>query len=836
MSLVALLLTSTALTAGIVPPARQAQAPAGTAAVSPPASAPSSTVPSQTAPGKSGPPRRVRLSIGLLISGSPIGEVTVDTSTSGDAQVDFAQFAAALRPIVTPAVMDDLTRRAAGREFVPIVDLTSPALPIAFDMAALQLKVDLPVDARATGMISIAGPTTINPASLTAPEGFSTGVTFSIADRISQNRGFGYFDRAPLTVAARGFVNLGGIDGVNLAFLTGYREGEYPVRQQTTLFHDDVARAIRYSVGDLNPESFGAYSSPTSMLGIGVERLYQEIQPYRNLRPSGRGGLTIQRPSHVDVLVNGALYRTLDLGPGQYNLRDFPFLDGLNDVQLVVRDDTGREETIALSFFSDTDLLEPGISIFSANFGFEQNSFGDFQETGYRHTPSFTGFYQRGITDRLTLGGGTQWDDSNGIVSGQAVIATPMGVIGLQGAADFNSHDATQWAALASYRLRSSGDSGMQSSLDLDVEYQSAGFSPMAPIGTEPNQHSLDVTARYQTALWRKAFGTFGASYSKGRPGFRDLVTASAGVTQRIGRFNVSVNYLYSKDAPRSDHRFTLSISIPFSSNQYARASYDTDRNRVSADYDLIGLEGLDQTNAQVSLSRDDAGRAADVDVTHYGNRFQATLDHSYQRTDGVTNEFTDVGAAFGIGYAGGKVALGRDADRGFTIVAAHPTLRGAQVTASDNYALGPSARTGALGPALVPTQRAYQPDAIKVNVDNVPPGYDIGPGRIDILPGAASGYVFEVGSAASNTVIGRIVTAKGLPAVYLAGSLIPISGKDAQPVQFFTNRTGRMVAQKVAPGSYRVILNGSTTVIGEVIVPVNPKGPVDAGVLTVKE
>lgn len=604
----------------------------------------------------------------------------------------------------------------------------------------------------------------------------------------------------------------------------------------TTLFHDDVAHAIRYSLGDVTPQSFGAYSTSSGMIGIGVERLYQEIQPYRNLRPSGRGGLTIERPSHVDILVNGALYRTIDLAPGNYNLRDFPFLDGLNDVQLVVRDDTGREETINLSFFSDVDLLQPGLSIFSAAFGFEQNRFGQFEETGYRRTPSFSGFYQRGITDRLTLGASAQGDRHNGLISGEAVVATPLGVFGLQGAGDFNSVDPAQWAALASWRLSSSTQSGAQRSFDLDIEYESAFFSPMAPAGTERNHYSLDITARVQTQLWRDAYGTLGGTYRLGRRGYRDEVTASVGVTQRIARLNLSVNYVYAKDAPRSDHRVMLSISMPLSNNQYARAGYDTDRNRVSTDYDLIGIEGLNQTSAQISLARDDTGRSAQVDVSHYGNRFQATFNHSYQHTDGATSEFTDVGAAFGIGYAGGRVALGRDADRGFTIVSAHPTLRGAQVTASDNYALGSSARTGALGPALVPTQRAYQPDAIKIAVDNIPPGYDIGPGRIDILPGAASGYVFEVGSAASNTVIGRIVTNEGKPATYLAGSLNPVSGKEARPVQFFTNRTGRMVAQQVAPGRYRVMLNDASAPLGEITVPTNPRGPVDIGMLRMKQ
>src|SRR5690349_100701 len=82
--------------------------------------------------------RRVRLTVGLLVSGSPMGDIAIDTTGSGtDTLVDFNQLAILLRPIVTQQIMDDLIQRASGRAFVPIADLSSEALPIVFDLSAL---------------------------------------------------------------------------------------------------------------------------------------------------------------------------------------------------------------------------------------------------------------------------------------------------------------------------------------------------------------------------------------------------------------------------------------------------------------------------------------------------------------------------------------------------------------------------------------------------------------------------------------------------------------------------------------------------------------------------
>lgn len=801
--------------------------------------------PQTAAPARTPPPatRRVtRLDVALLLNGSPAGDVPIETAADGSTSVDVTQLVARLAPAVTQPLRDELIARAAGRAFVPIDELRSPRFPISFDMASLQLRVDVPVDARSINQLSLSGAARGEQADVAAPSNFAFGVSLTIADRLVSEGVFRDLQRDPFNIAAQGFVNIGGKSGAYLTFLGGLQEGGRPFRQRTTLFHDNEARAIRYSLGDVDPLTSGSFANPLALAGIGVERLYQTIQPYRNLRPAGRGGLALDRPSRVEVYVNGAIYRTLSLGAGRYSLRDFPFLDGLNDVRLVVSDDTGRTETIGLSFFSDTELLDQNISIFSATAGFRRDRFGQFSSTRYGGDPIFSGLYQVGVTDRLTLGGSIQADPRNAFASALAVVGTPIGIFGAEAALDLRSGESPRGALLLNYRLARTGASGRQTRLDLDFQLRSDGFSPLETAAGVRDPYAYDVAARFQQALRFDIFATVTAGYSKGRAGRPDLTTGSAGLSRSFGRINVSAGYTYRDDGVRREHRGSVGLSVPISRRQYARASYDTSRNRVGLDYTLQGYEGLDQTTAQVSLAREDGARGASAQVEHFANRFRALLQHDYDRRDGLTSQTTNLAVTTGLGYADGQWAIGRDPGRGFVMVAKHASLRSADLIVSDQYSLGPAAKTGALGPALVPVQRQYQGNSLVVAAPEAPPGYDLGAGRLDVRPGAASGYRWLVGSDASFTVTGKVVDAKGAPVAFLAGTLRSLSGRadraagTAVTIAFFTNRTGRLVAQNLAPGRYAIVPSDANKPIAEVEIKTDSTNPIDIGTIVVKD
>ena len=197
---------------------------------------------------------------------------------------------------------------------------------------------------------------------------------------------------------------------------------------------------------------------------------------------------------------------------------------------------------------------------------------------------------------------------------------------------------------------------------------------------------------------------------------------------------------------------------------------------------------------------------------------------------DGQTANASDWNARTFIGYADGRVAIGRSADEGFVIAALHPSLRGAQasILTGDRVV----ARSGWLGPALVPVGRAYGVGRYEVKVDPLPVGYDLGAGTINVFPGFGTGYRATIGSDESHIAVGILVGPSG-PLALVAGTIEPMEPerrKTWKPRGFFTNRSGRFVADRLAPGRYRMMLPGQQQTMFEIAK--NAEGLIDVGTI----
>jgi outer membrane usher protein len=171
-------------------------------------------------------------------------------------------------------------------------------------------------------------------------------------------------------------------------------------RAATRLTYDDVDTAIRYAAGEVTPRITGFQGSGT-ILGIAVAQDYQGIRPFENIRPSGRGGVTLDRPSTIIVETNGVETRRLRLDPGRYQLNDLSSQFGANDVRLIVEDDLGRHEVASAAFFTATAMLAGGLTDFGAALGQQEDG-----EHRYGGPITATGYVRPGFANRFTLGAG----------------------------------------------------------------------------------------------------------------------------------------------------------------------------------------------------------------------------------------------------------------------------------------------------------------------------------------------------------------------------------------------------------------------------------------------
>jgi len=136
----------------------------------------------------------------------------------------------------------------------------------------------------------------------------------------------------------------------------------------------------------------------------------------------------------------------------------------------------------------------------------------------------------------------------------------------------------------------------------------------------------------------------------------------------------------------------------------------------------------------------------------------------------------------------------------------------------------------------LIPLNSPYSERVHRVSVQNLPAGLDIGTDEIKVFPSQNSGYKIRVGSDPSALVIGKLITNDDSPIALSVGKLVSTVNPEAEPIEFFTNRTGRFVAERVPPGRYTMILMPEETVITEVDIGAGEEGVVQLGTITIKE
>jgi outer membrane usher protein len=787
----------------------------------------------------------------LWVDGRNIGDLTASVQDDALVNVQRDRLLTLLTPLLKPEVLAPLRDKTSMT--VTTQELTAAGLPMRYLADEVRLDLQTPLEKRLPKDISLGYFQDTGGADFVQPSDFSAIINSSVRSEYVHTQPSGDDDTFnPLNSVFNVRANAFGVSGLNLDTDMFFKDEDDRSwnRGQSTLFHDDVDTAVRYSAGDLNYATSDSLQGFRNIGGLSIERRYSEIQPSRMIRSTGRGEFTLDQTSVVDVIVNGVTVRTVRLDPGRYNLRDLPFVDGLNDIELRIRDQQGRETTMRFSSFGDTVLLDEGISEFSLNFGaaseIQDNNEPEYDESN----PTYSTFYRRGMTDNLTLGASAQGDTNINAQGVNAGLATLWGTFG------------------ASYALSNSSiaDTGMGTAMTLDYKLErpdpwledqrqefdfsyletSSDFSTLddAQSDTGPsNTTKNEWRARFRQPLSDTAALSLGGSYAVGRDTddtFAANVSLSETITPKLtGYINVEygtrsttndednetegrvfATLTYKFDSPNGRSRTASSrYSSPTNSGSVEWQDLANDRNRVGS-YDFTA-----------GAATSDSDESATADFGYTGNRYLLQADHearSDQNDSGITEQVSGVTFQSAVAYSGGQMAVGRPTnDSAFAIVTPHKTLANNKISVDVNENDMPLAETDIFGPALVPDLRTYSPSRLPVRVDDLPTGYDLGSGRYDLNPGARTGYNLQVGSANSIVIIGRIVRPDGTPYTLASGIITPEEG---QPTSFFTNRSGRFVGEKLAPGKHTLTLYTDPPLSTTFVIPEDAVGRVELG------
>lgn len=767
----------------------------------------------------------VPLDVPLTLNERFLGTISVAVDAKGDGEVDARRLIELLAPIVAKTILADLETRIAGQARAKFSQLNGENFVVFFDPFQLQLAVTLPRDATKPTEVRIIERDIIpNPSDFDQPADFAAGANISATQRYVHSDGSGF---QPLSVDVDALMNIGGFDGVTITGgvrYDGSNKDQRWERREIRATRDFFGSAIRATIGEFTPSSV-AFQGSGRILGIGVERAYATIRPFQNVRPIGRKDFQIDRESSVDVYVNDIRVRTIRLAAGRYDIGDFPFASGSNNVRLVVDNVGGRQEILDFNIFSGAELLTPGLTEFGAAIGLRESD----QRLHYR-SPAVTAYGYHGLLDNLTLGVNGQATNLGWQAGGSLLWGSTLGFVQIE--------------AMGSHSLKGGG-SGMAASFDYRGElsllnprdirfsltslYRSRNFQDAFSFDIR-NLQALQTVA---LAQWRAPYGIsvgLGYSYTKMRENRRDIRRIDANIGRTFGRFSFNSTGSRVTDDRGTDWRLTLGFSMRLGRNWYGDYRYDTGENRHELEISRSSEGKLNEISGNLRVSTERDGRALAGRLAYINNRFDMVVNHNRvesRKADGVSFTVSDWNVRTFFGYADGSFGIGRTVNDGFIIAPLHNSLKGSQLSLQQGDRI--IAKSGFWGPALLPISRAYGVNRYEVKVDPLPLGYDIGSGIINSFPSYGSGYRAMIGSDASRIVTGYLTGSTG-PLSLVGGTVVSLDENNPQERQFFTNRSGRFVADRMAPGRYGLKIGGA--VIGEFVVPKDMEGLIDVGTI----
>jgi outer membrane usher protein len=779
------------------------------------------------------------LTLPLIFGNVYLGDVPVAASSDGKISVNTERFTSLLGQRISADMIAKVKEVAGGHAVVSIEALSVTGLLVVYDSAKLELHVSIPVQLQGGQSISAYDRTSLGePSRATiAPAQFSGSATF-IARQSYEWSPAAVRGWDPANVSMDIAANVFGPEGAYL-FVQGEYDGaaDRPFRRgDIVLVHDDPDDAVRYSAGDVTPVSAGLQGAPI-LGGVSVQRQYGELQPFANIRPSGLFRFSLERASTVDVVVNGVTIRTLRLDAGQYDLKDFPFFNGLNEVELYVVDEFGRRLLAKFEEFFSTKMLNEGVSEFGATLGYLQSRDADQQITYGQDLLTFSGYGRFGLTDSVTVGANFQGNDAQWMGGVEIGWASPIGTLGfVTGLSDIDGLSSGQ-SYLVSYEASADQLWVLEHpQLNLEYLYSSEFFSPVGQL--VPNQPSqYDVRGRFSTRLPMDLGLGLSASFTRGRDAQPDVRRFALSVSYNLGFADItgSDEQVVTEDAP-DENRFLLSISLPLGDKELTRASFDSTNDQYQLEYTRFAHDELGDVGFRGAISRDDDKLTGSGQFAYNANRFSAVVEHDTiadTALDNIQSQQSSYTLGTQIAFAGGDVTFGHPVGPRFAIVAEHETLddRNVGVRRGDGTAER-NAETDFLGPALVSAGTAYQPQKVMIDIQDLPLGYDPGPTQYDVFPGPASGYSFRVGSNASHIVIGTLLGADGKPVALQGGEMQSLTDHSFKAVPVFTNSTGRFVAEGLAPGRYRLVLGAQMNMTVTVVVPDQAIGIINLGVV----
>ena len=383
------------------------------------------------------------------------------------------------------------------------------------------------------------------------------------------------------------------------------------VHLDTRLQRDFPAQTLTLTVGD-SVTAGPDWHRATRMTGVQLASNFG-LQPASGTAPDALLLGQVALPSTVEVYINRVRQSTQQVAPGPFDIAGMPVRNGVNSIQMVTTDVTGKQQVRSYSLYGAASLLKAGLSDVAVATGVTRRAWG-MKDWSVDSNPVFSTGLRRGMTDTLTLEGYAEGgrQAQTGGIGAQWVPYSELGLFTL--AVARSRGEAASGTRVTGGWQRSSGPF----SLSLGEQRSTAGYRDIAAWEGAPLAHwRRQLFTSLSTPVGTPALGLIDQEEATGER--RRYASLSWSWAWHGGSLNVTLN---QEAGARRAQSLALWLTLPLGTDNQLSLSQTATRHDSSLIADVSG--GRDDLNWRVSqgwVSGRQGSTAAEVNQrTAYGD------------------------------------------------------------------------------------------------------------------------------------------------------------------------------------------------------------------------
>lgn len=717
---------------------------------------------------------------------------------------NFALEADPLFKILTPFLRSDIARKLEQKKTsqgtVSLRDLDGIGLKAEFSEQALEIQIDIPLKLRKTNELDL---TYHENGDLyhKRPDRQSGYLNLRMAQPYQYGDSAASDTKQPFTGRADFFENIGGF-----VFETGTEYTEQSLnpfrRQDTRVVWDSEESMVRFIAGEFDSSPRG-FQAASSVAGVSISREFS-IQPYRTARPLGNSELIIKRPSIVEIYINGTMYTQIRLNPGRFNVKDFPIVNGQNDVRVKIKDDLGQEETFNFSALYENTILLQGTSEFGYFAGKPWTESGG--DRAYDQKNIVSSFYHRyGFTDQVTGGFNYQNFQGQSLAGLELSVISSLGFFTFDGGCSKSSFEQKGCAERLRYRSldRIMGYES-KTVLGLEAERREIGFSPVITTPLAPNGYESRLDAQLTRQLADFFFVGVGGTYEKGGTLIADTRIYRANVVLPLTtRFRLEGTYSETVDVARNNNFLISLFWIDAPGVHSASSYYDSNNSSSNLTLSRNNIKRYDDYRLNASVGNSGGIQSSDISADYFMQPAALRLENFASRSSQRNYNVATAGLNTGFAWVGSSFTTTQPIQDSFALIEAEnlPPNQVLMINPNGDYS---EAQLGPRKTVALNQYTAYYKYTVNLDSTSLPMGYLMDKEFYNVMPTYRSGILIPVHLTSKVMVKGHLYSVDRQPMGLVVGDIFDSRDRLVEN-NFFTNKNGVFVIEGLEPGDYYI-------------------------------